>query len=373
MEIKKLLKKFKIDSTDIPIILVCFGLTILISLVYYNYGSIKTSYNVVVDILDDGNMVATEKDGQPLRDFTAKIVTKSTEKIEDSNIKAYVDLRSKYENGEYIPVTEEGVYDFPVVVEIAAGATSAEINKVEYSPKTVKLRVEPKTEEWVKIIPTLSGELGVPGYEVSRKVVTPEVVKISGGKSVVEKAKKDAITTNAIDLSKVTNKFSTNLIEVKPNLKNLDSRLKVAIDEEKFLLVAIDLTPIQGQQKYDGINVTFTNLKENFSITNSDMAISIILKGSELNLENIDPSRIFVFADCVSVTGAGTYEIPISITVPSGTSIIDQPQSVKIWVEEIKEESLPENSVPQEEPDVLEKIEDAPENELEEVKDLELM
>ena len=167
MKEKRLLDKIRISTNDILIMAACLGVTILISFVYYNYGSIKSTFNTVVEIKDDGKMVATEKDGQPLRDFTVKITAKSTEKLEESSVHAFIDLRSRIDDDQYVAVSDEGVYDFPIVVELDNAGTSAEFNKFEYSPKTVKLKVEHKTEEWIKIVPTFSGELGAQGFEIS--------------------------------------------------------------------------------------------------------------------------------------------------------------------------------------------------------------
>ena len=61
MKRNPLLDKIKISSSDILVMAICFGITILISFVYYNYGSVKTVMNTVVEIKDDGMMVATER------------------------------------------------------------------------------------------------------------------------------------------------------------------------------------------------------------------------------------------------------------------------------------------------------------------------
>ncbi len=401
MKRNPLLDKIKISSSDILVMAICFGITILISFVYYNYGSVKTVMNTVVEIKDDGMMVATEKDGQPLRDFTVKVSIKSADKVEESTVHAFVDLRSKLVDGQYEAVTEEGVYDFPVVVEVNAAPALSEFNKFEYSPKTVKLKVEHKTEEWIKIVPTFSGELGVKGYQISDKTLTPDRIKISGGRSIVEKAKADTLTTEAIDLAQITNKYSQTTLEVTPNFSNLDSRLKVDVAPDAVFSLNIRLSPIQGMQNYNGVIVSFANLAENLEITNGTISVSVSLKGSEISLEKIDPTNISVIADCVSVKGAGTYEIPLSVIAPPGTSILDQPSSIRIWVKEIERteeegvelekidnmsasenesgtesenvgggelENVEEKNVEKEE-----KFEEKIENELEEVQELELL
>lgn len=343
MQFKKILEKLKISSADVGTLIVCLGVTVLISMVYYNYGSVNSTYNVVVNIKDDGQMVATEKDGQPLRNFTVKISTKSTEKIDDANIKAIVDLRSRIQDGQFIAVTDEGEYDFPIIIDFSS---TSDVNKFEYSPKTVRLRVEHKTEEWIKIVPTFSGELGARGYEISEKTLSPDRIKISGGRTIVERAKMEALTTEAIDLGQITNKYYATNISVKPNLSMLDERLNVNLESDTVFTLSVKLAPIQGKKNFDGVEISLTNLSENLEITNKNISVSVSLKGTELSLEQIDPSKIFVTADCVSVTKAGTYEIPLTVTPPTGTSILDQPQSVRIWVTEIKKEDEIELEIP---------------------------
>ena len=121
-----------------------------------------------------------------------------------------------------------------------------------------------------------------------------------------------------------------------PNFSNLDSRLKVDVAPDAVFNLTIKLSPIQGMQNYNGVMVSFANLAENLEITNGTISVSVSLKGSEISLEKIDPTNIIVTADCVSVKGAGTYEIPLSVIAPPGTSILDQPSSIRIWVKEIE-------------------------------------
>ena len=386
MKEKRLLDKIRISTNDILIMAACLGVTILISFVYYNYGSIKSTFNTVVEIKDDGKMVATEKDGQPLRDFTVKITAKSTEKLEESSVHAFVDLRSRIDDDQYVAVSDEGVYDFPIVVELDNAGTSAEFNKFEYSPKTVKLKVEHKTEEWIKIVPTFSGELGAQGFEISEKTLSPDRIKISGGRSIVEKTKADTLTTEAIDISKITNKFTPTTIEVTPKFSILDSRLKIDIPQDTKFTLTVKLAPIQGQQSYSGIPVNFANLDDRLEITNNMVTVSVSLKGSEISLEKIDTSKILVIADCISITGEGTYEIPLSVSAPLGTTILDQPSSIRIWVKEIFQpvtDDIPEdenaghdeNTAPEKEEDQVSSGTESEneENELEEVLEQELL
>ena len=386
MKEKRLLDKIRISTNDILIMAACLGVTILISFVYYNYGSIKSTFNTVVEIKDDGKMVATEKDGQPLRDFTVKITAKSTEKLEESSVHAFIDLRSRIEDDQYVAVSDEGVYDFPIVVELDNAGTSAEFNKFEYSPKTVKLKVEHKTEEWIKIVPTFSGELGAQGFEISEKTLSPDRIKISGGRSIVEKTKADTLTTEAIDISKITNKFTPTTIEVTPKFSILDSRLKIDIPQDTKFTLTVKLAPIQGQQSYSGIPVNFANLDDRLEITNNMVTVSVSLKGSEISLEKIDTSKILVIADCISITGEGTYEIPLSVSAPLGTTILDQPSSIRIWVKEIFQpvtDDIPEdenaghdeNTAPEKEEDQVSSGTESEneENELEEVLEQELL
>ncbi|MBQ1832836.1 MAG: hypothetical protein II563_03335 [Treponema sp.] len=386
MKEKRLLDKIRISTNDILIMAACLGVTILISFVYYNYGSIKSTFNTVVEIKDDGKMVATEKDGQPLRDFTVKITAKSTEKLEESSVHAFIDLRSRIEDDQYVAVSDEGVYDFPIVVELDNAGTSAEFNKFEYSPKTVKLKVEHKTEEWIKIVPTFSGELGAQGFEISEKTLSPDKIKISGGRSIVEKTKADTLTTEAIDISKITNKFTPTTIEVTPKFSILDSRLKIDIPQDTKFTLTVKLAPIQGQQSYSGIPVNFANLDDRLEITNNMVTVSVSLKGSEISLEKIDTSKILVIADCISITGEGTYEIPLSVSAPLGTTILDQPSSIRIWVKEIFQpvtDDIPEdenaghdeNTAPEKEEDQVSSGTESEneENELEEVLEQELL
>ena len=386
MKEKRLLDKIRISTNDILIMAACLGVTILISFVYYNYGSIKSTFNTVVEIKDDGKMVATEKDGQPLRDFTVKITAKSTEKLEEASVHAFVDLRSRIDDDQYVAVSDEGVYDFPIVVELDNAGTSAEFNKFEYSPKTVKLKVEHKTEEWIKIVPTFSGELGAQGFEISEKTLSPDKIKISGGRSIVEKTKADTLTTEAIDISKITNKFTPTTIEVTPKFSILDSRLKIDIPQDTKFTLTVKLAPIQGQQSYSGIPVNFANLDDRLEITNNMVTVSVSLKGSEISLEKIDTSKILVIADCISITGEGTYEIPLSVSAPLGTTILDQPSSIRIWVKEIFQpvtDDIPEdenaghdeNTAPEKEEDQVSSGTESEneENELEEVLEQELL
>lgn len=386
MKEKRLLDKIRISTNDILIMAACLGVTILISFVYYNYGSIKSTFNTVVEIKDDGKMVATEKDGQPLRDFTVKITAKSTEKLEESSVHAFIDLRSRIEDDQYVAVSDEGVYDFPIVVELDNAGTSAEFNKFEYSPKTVKLKVEHKTEEWIKIVPTFSGELGAQGFEISEKTLSPDKIKISGGRSIVEKTKADTLTTEAIDISKITNKFTPTTIEVTPKFSILDSRLKIDMPQDTKFILTVKLAPIQGQQSYSGIPVNFANLDDRLEITNNMVTVSVSLKGSEISLEKIDTSKILVIADCISITGEGTYEIPLSVSAPLGTTILDQPSSIRIWVKEIFQpvtDDIPEdenaghdeNTAPEKEEDQVSSGTESEneENELEEVLEQELL
>lgn len=164
-----------------------------------------------------------------------------------------------------------------------------------------------------KSVPVVVPVSGIPayGYKVSRIVVEPEIVRISGANEVIENIRE--VRTTPVD---VTNHKDEILREVTLNIpgdiKSLyEDNLKVVILFEKNVV-----------EKRVQKQLEIRNAPENMVLKASNDVISVVLKGDDLEFRDFLIENLHIYVDAEKYTGANQ-EFEIKVEKPDNIEVVE--------------------------------------------------
>lgn len=96
--------------------------------------------------------------------------------------------------------------------------------------------------------------------------------------------------------------------------------------------VEVDLYGIASIEQNFGLSAIFGN----------DADIDVVLKGKKNDIDNMSTDGIYAYVDVSSVNSAGTYELPVRISTPSGTKVESyHPQTLSIYFDSQSTRQIP--------------------------------
>lgn len=217
--------------------------------------------------------------------------------INSSNIFASVNLND---------YTETGNYKVPVSLSLSEELLL--LDPLEYSskPDSVEIELDTKSLAYIPVKAALSGEVEH-GYTISNIDVSPSTVKVVGPAKIMEKTK--FINTRKVIVSNAAKNFSQ---EVK--LDNINAKLRVM--PESDFRVTVTVVPATDVKEYKEIIPSILNLADNLSIDSQIPSVSFKISGTVPALERFELSNETVSLDFINVKEPGTYEIPVSVSIP---------------------------------------------------------
>lgn len=225
--------------------------------------------------------------------------------INSSNIFASVNLND---------YTEAGNYKVPVSLSLSEELLL--LDPLEYSskPDSIEIELDTKSLSYIPVKAALSGEVEH-GYTISNIDVSPSTVKVVGPAKIMEKTK--FINTRKVIVSNAAKNFSQ---EVK--LDNINAKLRVM--PESDFRVTVTVVPATDVKEYKEIIPSILNLADNLSIDSQIPSVSFKISGTVPALERFELANETVSLDFINVKEPGTYEIPVSVSIPKGMTLSEK-------------------------------------------------
>jgi YbbR domain-containing protein len=223
--------------------------------------------------------------------------------IEENNFYAYFDVSN---------IKTEGTVQVPVEVRLMGEDLKLGTFEFEYRPTEITLKLEQEIDKVVTVVPNI---VGTPpkGYKFDYQV-DPRSVTIRGPKSHVQNVSE--VTTEKIDLS-------GRISDVRSFVKILTGSNFVRTVENKEVLLQLTITQEQSSKRFSNIPITLVNTPPGLQVLSAVSRGSIELRGSQLDLDALDPEQLKLVVNCTEVTEPGEYvfipepEVPAKMTVVS--------------------------------------------------------
>lgn len=293
----------------------CLVISILL-LIYHQTSMIeKKTFTIPLHVIEDGIVVHVGS----LQPSVAVVIRTDPENMKiimNSDISASINLNT---------ITKAGVVEVPVDVSISEKLMELDPFELKVKDSTVKVAVDLKGIKYVKLDPSIIGEVAH-GYVISEIKMNPSSVLISGPMSILDST--DSIPTTKINVSNAEKTFTT-------ETNYLQNTKLFTVDEEGPYKATIIVEALPYEQEFNQIAIEVLNLPEHLEITNELPLVKVKLAGVMPLLEAYSLSNHFVQLDCSKVTEPGEYELKLKYNVPKSFDLVEAAyQNLSITVAE---------------------------------------
>ncbi|WP_406032339.1 YbbR-like domain-containing protein [Treponema saccharophilum] len=285
---------------NVPVLLICFVISCFIYYVYRTQTLRDDAFSVNLEIRSSNGIVAAG----PYRETVQVIVRGSPQdvsKLSAEDFTAYLNLDF---------ATKKGVCDFPVLLELTPRAMEIISLQTKCSPSHIKLEVEEEASAFVPVEPLYSGK-PADGYELKSVSVEPPQVEITGARSLV--LAKSSFQTKKMSIDGALGDFITDT--------GLNDKPFSFTYSEDVFRVKFEIVPVKVSRKIDVVKVSLANVPPSLDVVAQTDSIPVTIYGNMLDVEKFVPAPGTVVADCSKVSGAGRFDVPVTITVPPQFSL----------------------------------------------------
>ena len=133
--------------------------------------------------------------------------------------------------------------------------------------------------------------------------IQPKTINVIGTEEAV--AGLTEISLGSIDLSTV---LDTSVI-------TMPIRLSSALDNASGITEAQVTVTIKGlsTRSLDVSNIEITNVPDGYTVEKVTQTRTIVIRGSESALEQVDPNQVWIVADMSKITATGTNSVPVTV------------------------------------------------------------
>lgn len=133
--------------------------------------------------------------------------------------------------------------------------------------------------------------------------IQPKTINVIGTEDAV--AGLTEISLGSIDLSTV---LDTSVI-------TMPIRLSSALDNASGITEAQVTVTIKGlsTRSLDVSNIEIANVPDGYSVEKVTQTRTIVIRGSESALEQVDPNQVWIVADMSKITATGTNSVPVTV------------------------------------------------------------
>ena len=301
MNIRQLTEKY---FEKWPAKIVCFVLAVILYVFHQVSLVEKRSFVIPLRITENG--MVTHQTGLPASvNVIVRASPDSINSISASDIRASINL------DDYI---ESGTFDIPVVLNLSDRLLAIDPLELHVTPEVIKTKVELKKARFVKIRPSIVGEVAH-GYEITNVDVNPSYAQVVGGESMIDKL--EYIETTKVMVSNASTDFSTEAEYLSVN------KLLSVVDKGPYK-VTVTVRPAESEKTFENISVLPLHLSKKLQLKKSLPYVSFKLKGKLLNLEKYSPAIDTVRLDFSNVTVPGVYELPLIYSVPHAFTLLEK-------------------------------------------------
>jgi YbbR domain-containing protein len=163
------------------------------------------------------------------------------------------------------------------------------------------------------------------GYQVGSVSVTPSTLSVVGDAASLAAFKADGgeidinSASRAVDVSGASSD-----VEIKVDISDyLPDGISLESDLTDTVVVSVKILPDDSQSyELSTKNITVSNLGAGLNAVFADQTLDIRVKGSKSSLESLTAAQITAAVD-LSGKSAGTYKVPVSVTLPDGYSLVE--------------------------------------------------
>ena len=275
----------------------------------------KKTFTVPLETKANGSMISASENNRYVK-VTLRGKRDEVSSVTNKDISAYLDISD---------ITQEGEYTFPVLIDSSPRLLLIEPLEVRVSPEKVSLKVETRTIKYVPVEPLLSGEVAH-GFEQTSISVEPATIKIEGPRQMIESI--TAVQTEAVDIEGIQRTTTRDVL-----LQN-ENKL-ITFDDETPVSVTVTVAETGMKKDISDIQILYYNLADNLEVKSPVERGTVTIEGSQLILEKMNDKQVVLHADCSAITTPGTYEAPVTVSVPTDTTVISQSvQEIKVTVVE---------------------------------------
>ncbi|MDD3337931.1 MAG: CdaR family protein [Lachnospiraceae bacterium] len=161
------------------------------------------------------------------------------------------------------------------------------------------------------------------GYQVASITMTPNTISLVGSDAALEQFQKDGgvltIPSDAIDASGESSDFETS-VDI---AQYLPENLRLAADANSTVLVMTSILPLDSKAfDVPTAAITQTSLSADRGVVFTTNKIQVRVKGTEKILESMTSDDIKASINLSNVE-VGTYDMPVTITLPEGCELVE--------------------------------------------------
>ena len=177
-----------------------------------------------------------------------------------------------------------------------------DINILRIKEKAIILSMDSLRTKDVPVVPVLENN-PANGYARSGEIIyKPEKVKITGGKSLIEKI--FHIETSSINLENATKNFSEKAL-IKHNYQFITV-------EPKVINVTIPVDKLM-KRRFDSVPVELLNVPSKYSISPDSMYLAVEIEGPEAIVKNLFAGELAPLIDVSNIKKKGIYKYPMNL------------------------------------------------------------
>jgi YbbR domain-containing protein len=197
----------------------------------------------------------------------------------------------------------------PVTILSKSGPVS---DMVDISPKTVQVFVpvtKPSNTYTVPIRPNIKGE-PKNGLQVSRVIVDPETVKISGSYEILSEITQ--VSTAPIDITGIGDNYAVQVALIKP--------AGATLLYQPTAKVIVQVDAVSNTRHISDIPVTVVDKKEGYQYIIRPDKINLTIRGPKQEIEALDTASIRPYVD-VKTIEEGTHNLEVKVDLPGSMKV----------------------------------------------------
>ena len=299
-------RKQLIDSLqkNWPAKVICFAIAIFLYLFYQASLIDKKTFVIPLDIKEQGIVVHVGSVPSSVV-VSVRASENDIKAIFASDMSASIDLNN---------ITKSGNYRIPINVEISDKLKSLDPLEVKLKEETLKISVEKKVSRYVKVVPSVVGEVHE-DFAIKNIKMDPSTVQIIGPDSLIS-----AITEIYTERVNVSNAMTNFTVETGYN-KVSDF---VTINESTPCKATIVLEPRVDEYILTGLPYKMTNLSNELQVKEPLPSYDVKLRGPVTKYKKLSILKLPVTLDFENIKEPGVYEIPVSFPIPLDFEIIEK-------------------------------------------------
>lgn len=294
--------------------LLAVGLALVIMVLHTIVTREERSIMVPLEIRINSSLIVAE-DYKPFVKLTLSGEMEEIENYVASDFTCFVD---------FTEFTEEGTYKMPIQIDKNGMAQNDEY-EIKIDPGTLTLALESKMVKTLPVTPSLVG-FALIGYDVEQYFVSPSSVTIVGPRSIVENL--TTIRTEDIDIEGRYEDFTISSRLLKP--ENDPDGLTLFPGGETVQLKGV-ITEAIIVRTFSNIRVVTLDIPENLTLANPIPGGSIVVQGTQAELEQIRQKDMALVVSAASVRAPGKYTLEVELSMPAGVTTLDYlPREVEV-------------------------------------------